>query len=144
MDELEIKEYLLGNELTSKYFLGTLAYDELPSVKHKKGFYIVNTGHSSTPGVHWVVILKLNDIIEFFDSLANLPSFYSADFEKYLIKNGPQYKMSIKKVQGQSNFCGNYCILFCYFRCKNYNMSDFLSLFSSNLQKNDNLVNFDV
>lgn len=141
MDELEIKRYLLGNEHTAKYFLGTLAYDELPITKHQTGFYIVNTGHSSTPGIHWVVILKIDDIIEFFDSLANLPGYYSSSIENYLIRNGPSYKMSIKKIQGESNFCGNYCILYCYFRCRKYNMLDFLNLFSNNLKKNDNLVN---
>lgn len=143
MDEMEIKGYLLGNELTSKHFLGVLAYDELPSVKQRKGFYVVNTGRSSTPGIHWIVVLKLNGIIEFFDSLANKPEHYTVELEKYLILNGPDYKMSTKIIQGKSDFCGNYCVIFCYFRCEGYSMSDFLGLFSSNLQKNDKMVNFD-
>lgn len=144
MNEVELKEYLLGNRYTSKHFLGTMAYDELASTKLEKGFYIVNTGHSSTPGIHWVVILKLDDIIEFFDSLANLPGYYSPEIENYLIKNGPEYKLSLKRIQGESDLCGNYCILYSYLRCRELNMQEILDLFTDDLVRNDILVNLNI
>lgn len=141
MNEVQIASFLKGNKLTKRLFLGTLAYDELP-YKQKEGFYIVNTGHSSTSGIHWIVVLKRDGLIEYFDSLGNSPEFYTKKIEEYLFRNCDSYKMNLKRIQGNSNFCGNYCIFFSFLRCKNYSMSNILDLFSDNLELNDVLVDF--
>lgn len=141
MDELEITGYLKDNKVTKRFFLGVLAYDELP-YKQKNGFYIINSGHSSTKGTHWFTIFKQDQNIEFFDSLANNPSYYSPKIEAYLLRNANNYSMSLKRIQGQSDFCGNYCIIYSYLKCENYSMSDILKLFTDNLEINDHLVNF--
>lgn len=142
MDEIEINAFLKENKKTKNHFLGVLAYDELPHTQ-PDGFYIVNTGHSETVGIHWVVILKEGNIMEFFDSLGKTPDYYTSRIEQYLLRNGKYYKMNIKRLQGQSDVCANYCILYGYFRCINYSMEDILNIFSSNLEKNDILVNLD-
>lgn len=140
MDEHEINAYLRGNKVTRKHFLGILAYDELPIIQ-SNGFYIVNSGHSSTLGQHWMVILRLKGKIEFFDSLARAPEYYSPLIESYLFRNALNYEMSVKRIQGRSNFCANYCMLYCYLRIKKYSMLEFLDMFDSDLEMNDKLVN---
>lgn len=144
MNEQQISSYLSSNPVTASLFLGTLAYDELPYKQQKDGFYIVNTGHSSTAGNHWIVTLRIKDSMEYFDSLAHSPIFYSEKIEEYLFRNSitNTYKMNSMKLQGDSNLCGNYCILYGFLRAKKYTMISILKLFSNNLEKNDILVKF--
>lgn len=141
MDEIEINAYLSKNEVTKDNFLGILAYDELPNIQ-PLGFYVVNTGHSSTIGKHWIVILKKDNSLEYFDSLANKPMYYSPDIEQYLYRSCQYYKMSLKRIQGSSNLCGNYCIIYSYLRYKKYTMEQILNMFSFNEEFNDILVKF--
>lgn len=141
MDGMEIRAFLKNNDITKNYFLGVIAYDELP-YEQNNGFYVVNSGHSSTIGSHWMVIFKQDNKMEFFDSLGRPPSYYSPEIEAYLLRNAKEYTMSVKRIQGNSDFCANYCIIYGYLKCKNYTLLEILNLFTDNLHLNDNLVNF--
>ena len=39
-----------------------------------------------------------------------------------------------------SDVCGDYCVLFTFFRSRNYDLKWFVELFSSNTDRNDSLV----
>lgn len=138
MNELQISEYMFGDEKISIWFNGVMSYDELPSTL-EKGIYIVNTDPSTKPGSHWVVLANMNyDYIYYFDSLAKPPV---AGIQSFLNKQNVTYKYSIKRLQSSnSDVCGDYCILFSYFISRGYNMEYFLSLFSFDTNHNDRCI----
>ena len=135
MNEQQITEYLMSDEYTMKYFRGVMAYDELPIINPPNGLYIVNTDISSGPGKHWVCIF-LGDNCEYFDSLGNPPS----ELLYFIKKQGKVYVYSDKKLQGMSDVCGDYCILFSYFRCRGVSMKNFVEMFTNDTIYNDTLV----
>lgn len=52
-----------------QYFSGIFAADKIPKLLRNKHFIIVNTDESSKPGSHWYCIIRLNNLVEVFDSL---------------------------------------------------------------------------
>ena len=137
MNELEIDHYLSHDVYTKKYFRGVMAYDELPyTQKAKSGLYIVNTDISTGPGIHWVSIL-VGDICEYFDPLGNPP-----DKCKPFIENQEKvYIYSDKKIQApESDVCGDYCVLFSYYRCREMSMKSFIAMFTEDKTLNDVMI----
>lgn len=80
---------------------------------------ILNTDPSSQPGEHWVAFFfqassPLSPMFEFFDSYGNPPSYYSFPFLKQMLD---QMYYNTEKLQSiNSNVCGQYCILYLYYR----------------------------
>lgn len=148
MDEIEIKTYLQGNKVTKDYFINVLSYEELAAdngfISSRPGFYVANTGRVGTAGKHWVVLFKARGrkTIEFFDSLAKHPSEYSIKITEFIKQNGKSLLKSNKRIQGDGDVCGFFCLLYCYFRCKGKSMEYFLNLFSDDLNCNDDMVRF--
>lgn len=138
MDEEQIRLILLSNSVTRPYFGGIVSHDELHLLKPKsKEFYIVNTDYSTGEGIHWVVLF-FDEHGEFFDSLGKLPINYSSNFRNCLISNRSMYMFCTERLQSvMSSVCGQFCIYFAYYRCKDFSFVDIISSFSSNLNQND-------
>lgn len=146
MNGKEITSYLKYNSITAPHFAGVISYEELlnisPEIILEKKIYIVNTDKLLGPGKHWTVIFMDAKHVEFFDSLGEPPEKYSPVIRDFLISVRPKYMYSRQRIQGKKPVCGNYCIFYAYFKCLNWKMTDFLSIFTSNCQKNDELVTF--
>lgn len=146
MNEIEIQNLLSSNIITRNCFHSVISYEELPQkeqhFEHER-IYIVNTDEMNDPGIHWVAIFLSNKgIAEFFDSLGRAPEEYSPYIQSFMINNGPEYLISLKRIQGDKPVCGNFCILYCYFKCLGYSMTEFVEMFSEDYENNDYLVSF--
>lgn len=145
MDEIELTRILMANEVTSPYFCGVVAHDQLNLMPTPKtGFFVCNTDDSEGPGKHWVVFAwtEPKNPVEFFDSLAKPPDLYHKDFVNFLINKGPNYTYSVKRIQAQGSIvCGEYCVFYAYHRCQGYSMLEILNYFSDkDLEANDEIV----
>ncbi len=96
---------------------------------------VLNTDSHEKPGEHWLAIyVDENGFGEFFDSYANNPERFG--LINYLNKNCRIWTYNKQIIQGNSNFCGYYCVLFLLFRARN-KANKFFSYFNSSLENND-------
>jgi hypothetical protein len=138
MLESTIEEILQKDKQTSQIFLGCFASDELPSEPKYPSCFVANTKPRNHAGEHWVAFYyNPYGTCHFFDSYAQKPSKYK--FEKYLQKTAISYVYNQKRLQGFSDYCGHYCLLFLLFQSRNKGKK-FFNKFSSNYFKNDNLI----
>lgn len=133
---------MFNNTKTKSLFRGVCSYQELPDfIQENSGFYIINTDSVEGRGIHWLVVYKISkNMIYFFDSLGESPERYSSKIKLFLELSAQEYSYSRKRIQGNSDLCGDYCILFAYFISSGLTLLDFLNLFGSNFIANDNLV----
>lgn len=113
---------------------GCYAIDELPEKVVRPCLIIANTDASNLPGQHWTgfYFKSGSDRAEFFDSFGRKPT--QKEFKKFIDNNSKSFIYNSKKIQGNySTVCGNYCILFLFFRSRNLSMAKFLKHF--NVQK---------
>lgn len=97
----------------------TLGY-KLPKVKHyKKLAMVLNLDSHDKPGSHWVAVYidysksKDNGVIEYFDSLGDIPTRDTKRVLKYLKRElGYTPKVLSKKFQIEDSECGIYCIYY--------------------------------
>jgi hypothetical protein len=59
--------------------------------------------------------------------------------QSWIQANSDTWSFNKQRIQGDSDLCGLYAILFCLFSSKN-KLREFFSKFSSNYSKNDYLV----
>ena len=114
---------------------GTLAKDELPlpPIELPK-MYIINQQNSNQAGDHWIV-LWVDTVCQYFDSLGNEPQ---PQFKHWLYLNNHPYQYNIKRLQNKdSNVCGQYCLMYCYFKSRDVSFKTFLNMFDNNLFLND-------
>ena len=79
----------------------------------------------------------LGDSSDYFDSLGNPP----LEVKEFLTKQGNGFSYNTKRLQSHgSDVCGDYCILFAYFRCRGYALKEYVELFTDDLDYNDKLV----
>lgn len=103
------------------------------------GVYVCNDQISEMPGNHWFLIYVDKRNVNFIDSFAQDPKFYSIQSE---IKSNK----SIKKIDFQlqsifSDVCGEYTVFFSYHLCRGKSLEQILEYFSrSNQQANDECV----
>ena len=141
MDSRELNNLMLKNPITKTKFRGVFPVDKVPLVpSHKQMFFIINLDPSWEKGSHWVAVMSTSKgFCEYFDSFG-WDSPY-AHLKKGLLKNN--YIFSQKRLQHSfSTTCGQWCLLFIYYRCSGKSYKKFLSLFSTkNKMKNDIKVN---
>ena len=146
MNAEQIESILRLDQNISKNFAGVFAADILPSnLSNLPKFLIVNSDVHSEPGQHWLAMyIPEQGPPEFFDSLGLSPKHYLASFEQFLIKHGPQYIYSNKRLQNYgSDTCGLYVLYYVILRCSGCSMLDIVNNFSTNLAQNDILtINF--
>ena len=91
---------------------------------------IFNTAKSNDPsgGVHWLCIIVTKKNSYFFDSYGKPPEYYGFRLKCRQINNS---------LQGPSDYCGIYCILFCVHLMSGGSLRSFHAMFSRNRLNND-------
>jgi hypothetical protein len=134
MYEDSIERVLEKDPVTKHIFLGALARDEVKKVKYPSCM-VINNEPRSKPGGHWFALYYSADrIAYFFDSYGLPPSYYR--LEDFICKTSDSWTWNKKRIQGSSEFCGLYSILFCLFISRGKER-DFFSKFTNNYDKND-------
>ena len=126
-------ERLLANQAG---FQGVFSSDKLPQ---KPRLLVCNTDPSWRPGEHWIAIyVDKNGRGEYFDSFGRKPNKH---FERYLNNNCASWTFNKKRLQSRiSSFCGYYCCLFVILRCKGFDMTKIVGMFTNDTGYNDWLV----
>ena len=137
MYENTIEEILERDSFTKKIFVGCLSRDELPPVLKKPSCFVINTEPRSSKGEHWLAFYFEKDTCYFFDSYGLSPKYYG--FEKYIKQNSKKLVFNKQRLQGLSNYCGLYCILFLIFRARN-DLKIFYNNFFKDFYLNDKLI----
>jgi hypothetical protein len=122
MDNFTINKILnsnhqLNNLKKQKIFIGVYPRDKIPKIKSYPSCFILNTDTSTEPGEHWLAVyVDQNNECYFFDSYGNSPKFFGLDNYFSQFKTLTWNKI---KLQGNSNNCGLYCILFLLYKSHN-------------------------
>lgn len=120
---------------------GVYPADLLPSkIYERPCALIVNTDPSTKPGQHWIAIfISASGKEEFFDSYGRRPK--NPYFLKFLKRNADIITFNNKRLQSYfSDICGQYSLLYLYFRISGYSVRDFVSLFGQDCFENDQLA----
>ena len=137
LNTVELETFMLNDAYIRNHFGGVRALDQLDSYPKNKTIYIVNQDTSDKEGSHWIVIF-MDSVPEHFDSSGQAPI---ERIHSYLIANGPLFYANRERVQDfYSNSCGLFCLFFAYFKSRGYTFADIMSMFSSNLVINENIV----
>lgn len=96
---------------------------------------ICNVDPSWLAGRHWICIYidQKSKIYEFFDSYGQRVTSYGLFFTS-LLKFRPVYN-SMTIQSSFSNICGQYCLLFCYYKKLHYSMQSFIENVGFNVLK---------
>lgn len=101
----QIEKFAKENKIPG--FQGVYPYDKLPN---KSGAYIVNTGNSSSVGIHWVAIVRTKSTDYIYDSFSRP----AKNILKHLKGHGRTEVMSDQKdseqhdkYESQRNICGH-------------------------------------
>lgn len=138
MYENVIEKILLKDPQARQIFTGVYARDELPDKPKWPECFIVNTDPRSKPGTHWLAIhYNQEGRCIFFDSYGFQPSHFR--LESYLNSTSSSWTWNRKRIQGDSDYCGLYCILFLLFSIRNKALS-FINHFSDNYNNNDKFL----
>lgn len=138
MDEILVDKILKKDEKTRAIYLGSFARDELPAKPAYPSCFILNTEPRSEPGQHWLAIFyNKRGFAEFFDSFGHDPEYF--DLEDYLNKTAKGWSSNKKIIQGSSDLCGIYCILFLIYAVREKTIV-FFSQFKNNVKKNDSIL----
>ena len=140
----EIDAYVSKDPFISRIYGGTLAINELPSLKqpHPR-IFIVNTDPSYKPGTHWLAVY-VHERSEHFDSAGQEPVLPRLD--SFLLKQSPHkgYIYNSNRIQSTTSFtCGLFCLMYAYYRSRGVSYSSFLSMFTySDLEQNETVVKY--
>lgn len=134
-----VLEYCLKKDkCTQSIFKGVFARDELPRDLTFPTCFIINTQKRSQEGAHWLAFFyNKNGFCNFFDSYGRSPTHFGLD--QYLNETSKGWNWNRKRIQGNSSYCGHYCLLFLYFSCRNQSLK-FFTKFSDNVNLNDKLI----
>lgn len=138
MYENVIEKVLLKDPYTKKIFTGVYARDELPKKPKWPECFIINTDPRSKPGTHWLAIHYNQDgHCYFFDSYGFRPAHFR--LESYINSTSTSWTYNKIRIQGNSDYCGYYCILFLLFKCRDKSLQ-FFNSFSKNYYVNDKII----
>lgn len=134
----QLEHYMLNDPYISSFYGGVVALDQIPSLIEKPTIFIVNTDPAALPGTHWLSVFFNFGFNEHFDSSGHLPSLA---LQQELISQGPLYMYNTMRVQSfTSDTCGQFCLFFCYFRCRGYSFTEIMNMFTSSLELNESIV----
>lgn len=125
----------------SKFYLGCFSADNYPKQLENNQFFVTNKDNSYQKGSHWLLVMLINDEIQFFDSCGT-----SEDFVQTFLKFRDKYVCSFNETAVQPNdsvTCGEFCIYFAYRRILNKDQTFkncINQAFSQNLSKNNEKV----
>ena len=133
MLETAIEEILEKDLITKNIFLGVFARNELPREPAYPSCFVFNTAPRNMSGEHGLsVFYDKNGQCDFFDSYGMPPENFN--MESYLNKTSYTWKYNKQRIQGNSVYCGHYCILFLLFRSRSKTIT-FFNGFDENLMK---------
>ena len=135
MNTAQLHQYMMKDPIISLMYGGTLAKNQLPPhpLKTPK-IYIVNQQNSHQPGNHWIV-LWIDVTSEYFDSLGKEPPI---EFRQWLSLKETPFMFNSKRLQDiNSDLCGQYCLMYSYFRSRGVTFQDFVDMFDQKLFLND-------
>lgn len=137
MNTLEIRKNMkkIHDSLVSNVF----AANRLPVRVYTPISLISNLDTDEKPGSHWVAIrVNPDGVGEYFDSFGRKPQGFH---KRFLDRNTKRWFYSNTKLQSYfTSVCGEYCLVYLYFRHKGITMLDFLKLFSDDSLYNDIVV----
>ena len=138
MFENEIEDVLYEDKKMKKMFKGAYAYDEKPKKPNSNTCFILNTEKRTQTGEHWLAIyLDENNKGYFFDSFGKHPSFYN--LKNYMDQISTKWVWNKKEIQGFSDYCGIYCILFLFFKAHDLQKL-FFQIFKLSSTENDRII----
>ena len=138
MYQQTIDQILKQDIETKKYFIGVFARDELPHQLTYPCCFVLNTQNRSEHGEHWLAFLyNSKRICYFFDSYGLSPYFYNLN--NYVENSSNNVVWNMRRLQGESNYCGFYCILFLIYACRN-KLGTFFNKFNLKLNENDFII----
>lgn len=124
-------------------FQGIFSADNIPSKIEKSKFVIVNTDVSTGPGKHWYALVRLNNLIECFDSLG-----VTEDRKQFICSHIKQVRfVSVNLTPLQplsSQLCGQFVLYYLFERYQNLDLkfSELLNqCFDNDLLRNEQIVN---
>jgi hypothetical protein len=136
--EDSVEKILETDSITKHQFIAAFARDELPLNFMFPCCFIINTEPRSHAGGHWLAMhFNLQGFCTFFDSYGQTPAFYR--LQSYIQKVSNHWTWNKQRIQGLSQFCGYYCILFLLFKARD-NEKEFFLQFKSNYDHNDSLI----
>ena len=139
MNEIAINEIMRNDKFSKKIFIGVYARNELPRKVPYPSCFVFNTQPRSESGEHWLALFyNSHGKCSFFDSYGLNPELYN--LKKYIIttSNG-RFDFNMKRVQGDSMYCGLYCVFFLILKSRNSSRL-FYNYFTTNLKKNDKRI----
>lgn len=134
MDTNEIQ--LCMNKINTRFVSNVFAANRIPIWVNLPAFIISNLDPDYKPGSHWVAMhIDVNGIGEYFDSFGRKPTGYHKLFLK---RNTKRWFYNHTSLQNQfTSVCGEYCLVYIYFKFQGKSMSDMLNLYSDNSLSND-------
>lgn len=134
MDTVEIKQYLSKIDMSIES--NVYAANRLPIHVHTPMYIISNLDVDTKPGSHWVAIhIDGNGFGEYFDSFGRAPQTYH---RSYLKTNARMWNYNTNRIQNDfTTVCGEYCVMYIYYKYHGKSMYDFLKLFDDNTICND-------
>jgi len=143
---------MFANELISflkqvnfrRNFGGIFAADTVPKSLKKNHFIIVNLDPQHLPGSHWIGVVRLNNLVECFDSLGTTAEKQDFLKSKFVFRGVTHLSYNVTSVQPlTSHKCGEFVLYYLFERFHNLDL-DFEELlndiFTDNLTKNDSAV----
>lgn len=135
-----LTEQVVGNKAAvytvARDKIRDITFPSFPAIVH------VNTGDSSSKGIHWVsyyVFQNENEEIvsDYFDSYSLKPTAYKISFP-FPVSTFNNYVLQSQS----SNKCGFFCLLFAFYRTSvsPFSFEKFYKHFSRNKTKNDSVV----
>ena len=131
------------DKVLADHVIGVYASDRIPNHRFKHSYgLIVNTDKHTDPGQHWCTIY--NDghgHIEFFDSYGRPPTENSVLISSWINEISETLNFNNQQLQSNNSaVCGLYCLLYLHQRLNGISLDDFVKIFDSNLNANDEYV----
>lgn len=116
------------------------AANRIPMIIEAPVYIITNLDPDTKQGSHWVAInIDVNGIGQYFDSYGRPPT---SQHKLFLFRNTRKWFYNNKLLQSYyTSVCGQYCLMYLYFKYKGMSMHEFLEGFSNNTLYNDVLIN---
>jgi hypothetical protein len=139
MDTEELSRLCKLDKQIAPYFIGVFPSDKLPKkILRWPGCLIANTKKSDHPGEHWIALyFTVENTVEYFCSFGEKPDNALAIY----LKNENTVCNKTRIQSTSSTTCGQHCLFYLHFRCRNMTMSSIVRLFSSkDILFNDHMV----
>lgn len=137
MNTIEIQNYL--RQIDSSIEYNVYAANRLPIYVVIPAYIISNLDSDNKPGSHWVAIhIDGNGFGQYFDSYGRPPHGYHRMF---LERNSRMWNYNNNRIQNDfTTVCGEYCLLYLYYKYRGMTLKDFHELFHDNTMCNDMLL----